>query len=908
MPAMWNYLFIMLWVAYMLSAGIHLFSRGFLLSRDTLTDVSQCRSLAFCTDPQNASCLLDAAFVRTALQNQQPEALADVCLPAKSRVILLVVDALKYDFGLYDAARQNPEPFENKLPFLHELQTTRPAHARLLRFTADPPTTTLQRLKGLTTGSLPTFIDVGSNFATGEINEDNVIDQLVSAGRTAVFMGDSTWTDLYPRRFARSHPMPSFNIYDLDTVDRNVERLLPVEQAHTDWDLLVAHTLGVDHCGHKHGPYHPEMARKLSETDRLIRDIVGRMDNATTLLVVGDHGMTRTGDHGGDSPDETNALLFAYSPAAAFHTDDTVTDASVMQQIDLVPTMAAILGLPIPYSSLGQINYNLLPRTVPAHVQLPVQHEFLVHSLQNGRQLRRYQAAMTARTAGLFDDVQVATHAHVYRQLLDGLKARSDNGANVAALLQFHANELRPYAQRLQREFSDVWVKFDPSQMSQGLLFVSLFAVLLCMWVNNLPVQCYERSISSGRCAFVLATNVALAAIGWAYPRECGLPSRQQAIIVLTSIGNMCLIGSAVIVDFDTICGTLRVRSSVQHPLAAGVWLVRVLFTASVAVVFSNSFVVQEQQVLSYALMAVLAVLLWGVQKTNMQFDVRRKVSVQSLLRSTYVRLLALTVVTVALVRLSHGMFRCREEHGAECVDGRQATAGGRTRRVSGGDLVPVVVVAVLVGCARRLVERFGTLRGFRPAVCVARYGSVVLGVMVGVHFVMGRALSGGGGGGAGILGANISAVHVDALAWAAYAVAGAQLAVLVASPLLVYVHSDEGASTIQGIFRQVRDGWTGGAAGAYDMFVQIPQTDGLTGVYTAVFVMCALCGGAVVAMVLGAQAASGVAVVLAVGVAVLVLGSVQRFQAAKSIGESYIFSELFGSVFVLYSNGLTDF
>lgn len=49
-----------------------------------------------------------------------------------------------------------------------------------MKFVADAPTTTLQRLKGITTGSLPTFIDVGSNFATSEINEDNFIDQVQS--------------------------------------------------------------------------------------------------------------------------------------------------------------------------------------------------------------------------------------------------------------------------------------------------------------------------------------------------------------------------------------------------------------------------------------------------------------------------------------------------------------------------------------------------------------------------------------------------------------------------------------------------------------------------------------------------------------------------------------------------------
>lgn len=35
----------------------------------------------------------------------------------------------------------------------------------------------------------------------------------------------------------------------------------------------------------------------------------------TVLFVMGDHGMTRTGDHGGDSADELEAGIFIYSPA-----------------------------------------------------------------------------------------------------------------------------------------------------------------------------------------------------------------------------------------------------------------------------------------------------------------------------------------------------------------------------------------------------------------------------------------------------------------------------------------------------------------------------------------------------------------------------------------------------------------
>ena len=38
-----------------------------------------------------------------------------------------------------------------------------------------------------------------------------------------------------------------------------------------DWDILVAHFLGVDHCGHRFGPDHPAMADKLTQMDGVIR-------------------------------------------------------------------------------------------------------------------------------------------------------------------------------------------------------------------------------------------------------------------------------------------------------------------------------------------------------------------------------------------------------------------------------------------------------------------------------------------------------------------------------------------------------------------------------------------------------------------------------------------------------------
>ena len=43
----------------------------------------------------------------------------------------------------------------------------------------------------------------GSNFASSEIDEDNMIDQLIANNKPVVFMGDDTWDSLYPSRYER---------------------------------------------------------------------------------------------------------------------------------------------------------------------------------------------------------------------------------------------------------------------------------------------------------------------------------------------------------------------------------------------------------------------------------------------------------------------------------------------------------------------------------------------------------------------------------------------------------------------------------------------------------------------------------------------------------------------------------
>ena len=47
--------------------------------------------------------------------------------------------------------------------------------------------------------------------------------------------------------------------------------------------------------------------------DKLIWDLTQKLPQDAILFVLGDHGMTSTGDHGGDSLNELNTALFVYT-------------------------------------------------------------------------------------------------------------------------------------------------------------------------------------------------------------------------------------------------------------------------------------------------------------------------------------------------------------------------------------------------------------------------------------------------------------------------------------------------------------------------------------------------------------------------------------------------------------------
>ena len=244
--------------------GLLLFCNGFLLKRIVIPEYSKCTSFQPNTPQEHPPSNKTDPFSNSKTCTGLPRTF--------KRVVWLLIDALRYDFMVYDPDLLHPVPiYRNKIPYVRDLLKEQPRNAKLFKFVADPPTTTMQRLKALTTGGLPTFIDIGSNFNSYKILEDNLIYQAKGHARNVTFMGDDTWLGLYPDMFTKVFDYPSLNVKDLHTVDDGVITHLLPELAQNDADLVVGHFLGVDHVGHTYGPSHWTMGDKLTQMNDVLQ-------------------------------------------------------------------------------------------------------------------------------------------------------------------------------------------------------------------------------------------------------------------------------------------------------------------------------------------------------------------------------------------------------------------------------------------------------------------------------------------------------------------------------------------------------------------------------------------------------------------------------------------------------------
>lgn len=430
------------------------------------------------------------------------------------QVVVVLIDAMRPDFVLSQlrpfartGGRCNADEdhslaaiwADNRYtgPTLHYMEEALRSHgdAAVAHFlVADAPTTTAQRIKAIATGTMPAFLEAGANFNSEATELDSIVAQM---NGSAVLLGDDTWEKLFPNTAARRHwkravGIPSFDVADFHTNDdavlAEVYDVLRSETAEkaaaaageetpdSHAKLVVAHFLGIDHVGHRIDSDNPFMRGKILQLDEMLRNVSEVLRErptamSTMLLVMGDHGMTNSGDHGGGSAQETDTFLFAqyfpgalqaprtarheeqhqrhespanHTAAAASSWDNLAAARRLVQQrwrdrvdaefdrlrscrdasgvpadrlgaayqVDVTATIAVLLGRPIPYSSFGRVMPEVLAL---ANASIDV----AAAERCNLEQLQRYFSESKMKIPRDASWAQPASTASVTQQLAD---------------------------------------------------------------------------------------------------------------------------------------------------------------------------------------------------------------------------------------------------------------------------------------------------------------------------------------------------------------------------------------------------------------------------------------------------------------------------------------------------------
>ncbi|KAL2307900.1 hypothetical protein Nmel_000891, partial [Mimus melanotis] len=145
--------------------------------------------------------------------------------------------------------------------------------------------------------------------------------------------------------------------------------------------VLFLHLLGIDTNGHAHRPNSREYQENIKQVDEGVQEIVSLIDDfygndgKTAFILTSDHGMTDWGSHGAGHPSETLTPLIVWGAGvnypqkvtSQFFEDNFLKEWNLenlkrldVNQADIAPLMASLIGVPFPLNSVGTLPLEYL--------------------------------------------------------------------------------------------------------------------------------------------------------------------------------------------------------------------------------------------------------------------------------------------------------------------------------------------------------------------------------------------------------------------------------------------------------------------------------------------------------------------------------------------------------------------
>lgn len=652
------------------------------------------------------------------------------------------------------------------------------------------------------------------------------------------------------------------------------------------------------------------------------REVIDKLDEHTTLIVMGDHGMTMSGDHGGDTEAETNALLFAFTPLkqgflpnAYGSSNETMqqvnlnllqtllfpyslvfTSVKLYLQIDLVPTLATILGLAIPYSNLGLINFNLIP-----DVEVPYLNRYqamLLHIWQNVQQVTTYFREYALENSRSFSMDQLDDLEIRYLQLTQRVKTVYTEAAFKSLMIDMNA-----YLRSILNICREIWVKFDATQMSHGLLATILPIFFCFILINNSHPTNLHQLFNLRDIGYIYLFNFAAAIFGYRYYKNLSFKSEAHAIIFSTNIISSLIFIYHIVRHWANISLNWSKMSKFKNIPA------RILLIILVSVYYSNSFIIQEGKVLAYLLIASIVLLIYDLWKSTMrQFVVNQRLHWRPLFRITSVKLCMISfILSLIFVRCAMLLFLCREEQG-DCYYDQNTNYNNSASTnlhkeksywtdgmdIPNANVLSVISLGIYVTITRLYLRYCGNLTGQSMNVLLARYGSTICAVCAGAHMLLTSTPTQ----------IPVQRSHIDLLAIIVYAILLLQILVLCINPLMVFVlrtkASNNGktilmspehyySSTVPDIFNHLKRVYEEEKKDSRSNVQKpvIPTVYGLATVYSSTIISFGVFLSLFLILITDVRASVGLLLCLSLAVVLLIIHAVINYNDSTNFGKN---------------------
>lgn len=213
----------------------------------------------------------------------------------------------------------------------------------------------------ISTGAWQEISGVTTNWYEGEVEVDTIFREAQRRGLRTAVVGDDGWLQLFGpwvERVVTFEGVSEEEYRDLEAIYALDDRILKgaLEALAEEPHLLLIHFEGPDNLGHGFGGASPEYRADVQRVDDHLGELLAAIDlESTALIVTADHGQIDTGGHGGWESVVTRVPLVMVGRGIA-----PEGQGVEVNQTDIAPTVAVLLGTAIPTHNQGRALFEYL--------------------------------------------------------------------------------------------------------------------------------------------------------------------------------------------------------------------------------------------------------------------------------------------------------------------------------------------------------------------------------------------------------------------------------------------------------------------------------------------------------------------------------------------------------------------